>query len=148
VGAHVDLPRSVHARRIDRFQRSFDLNPGVAVQDVDPAERLERSVDELLEGLVVTDVGLDIQRPATGLGDCSRRWPSRSATTTAAPSRASIAAPARPMPEPAPVTIATRSLRIMAGICPPGRPDSSPVSMAQARRKVSASTLEAGEASV
>src|SRR5689334_16868191 len=37
-----------------------------------------------------------------------------SATTTWAPSRAMICAPGRPMPEPAPVRLATRSLRIMA----------------------------------
>ncbi|ENN88070.1 hypothetical protein RHSP_38565 [Rhizobium freirei PRF 81] len=36
-----------------------------------------------------------------------------SATITCAPSRAMISAPARPIPEPAPVTIATRSLSIM-----------------------------------
>ncbi len=40
----------------------------------------------------------------------------RSTTTTCAPSRAMMAAPARPIPEPAPVTIAIRLFRIIVSL--------------------------------
>ena len=108
---------AVHAVRLDLFERPFDLDSGMAVEDVDPAEISERTAHQTVELDVVANVRLDRQRPPAGGDDAARGLPaaagSRSATTRVAPSRAIISAPARPMPEPAPVTIATRPCRIM-----------------------------------
>ena len=100
--------------RVDGLERPLDLDAGMAVEDVDSAEAFSVRVDKPFELRVVADVGLDRRAPGR-LRAFDAAAPSaapaaalRSATTTAAPSRAMISAPARPMPEPAPVTIATR----------------------------------------
>ena len=89
----------------------------MAVQDVDPPEPLHGSIDKPFELRVVADIGSTARaRPPAASMRCAVSAPAaalRSATTNAAPSRAMISAPARPMPEPAPVTIATLPLRIM-----------------------------------
>ena len=70
---HIDLPRGVHALRVDRLERPLHLHAGMAVQDVDAAEGFERAGDEPLELRVVSDVRLDGERAPAGFCDTSCR---------------------------------------------------------------------------
>ena len=104
--------KSMRSRRI----------PALLTSDVERAERVDRAVDEPLRAVPVGDVVGVGDRLAAGGDDlvddrparvrcrphCRRREPPRSLTTTLAPCRASSSACPRPIPRPAPVTIATR----------------------------------------
>src|SRR3972149_287826 len=113
----------------------------VAVQDVDPPVRRERALDEPSHRVAIRHVGRarlgaaaagpyappglprpagpprprppPARMPATVSADRSAEM---SATITNAPSRAIFRAPARPIPEPDAVTMATRLSKIMPSL--------------------------------
>jgi hypothetical protein len=87
-------------------------DPGHVGQQVDPAVAPDRVVDQPVDLVLAGDVGRD----HGGVVPASRIAPSVSSSpawltshpTTAVPSAASRTATARPIPDPAPVTTATR----------------------------------------
>ena len=85
----------------------------VVDEDVDPAELAHRGVDERLAGGGVGHVGLHGERAAPGApprapGCRPRRSTRRAPSATSAPASASAVAIGTPMPDEAPVTMATR----------------------------------------
>ena len=107
----VSSTRSYSSRSVsvDRLQQA---DAGVVAEDVDTPVALESSRRRALGVLLVAHVGRRRTRPRAPLRRAMRASSSPSAAsrceaTTAAPSAASRTAIARPIPRPAPVTIAT-----------------------------------------
>jgi hypothetical protein len=94
---------------------------GVVDDDVELAEIIERALDDAFGGLEIADaleardrLAAEAERISLITSSAGERdwpvpskWPPRSLTTTLAPCLASNNASSRPIPRPAPVTIAT-----------------------------------------
>ena len=85
---------------------------GVVAEHVEPPEAGRRLADEALGIVLVADVGghehdVRVPRAASARASSSPSSAARCEATTAAPSAARRSTIARPMPRPAPVTIAT-----------------------------------------
>jgi hypothetical protein len=122
---HVQLPGTVHVFGGDLFQPAGDLDPGMGMQDIQPPVAHGSTVNLGLHGSIVADV----QTARLGLpaalhdlrGHRARPVAVAVGHQTSAPSAAMAMAPARPMPDPAPVTKATRPTSCCAppAIIPP-----------------------------
>ena len=101
---------------VEHFRGESRLTPALVARIAVAVVGLGLALAVKLDALDPLGVGLASARPPAFLMIAtvsSERSGDRSATTTRAPSRAMISAPPRPMPEPAPVTIATRSSSII-----------------------------------
>jgi hypothetical protein len=107
------LWRDASLPQLERLLEEGDppaADTGVGVKDVEPAPSTQRALDEVLHVVLGSGIGLSGQRNAASRDDRRNRPGDRaallSAASTRAPSAANNCALARPMPLPAPVTIA------------------------------------------
>ena len=112
----VDVDEPPHLIRRDVVHDAVDAEAGVADHHVEPAEALDRAIDQHLHVARLRHVGDDRQRPsppaaAISAATASRRSARRAQRSSLPPSRASRSAVARPMPADAPVIAMTRVTR-------------------------------------
>ena len=110
-----------HCDSVERGDEAVAQDAGVVDHHVEPAELVDRLLDERFRAVPRRDVVGVGDGPAAGrhdlvdhllggpgIGALARVAPPRSLTTTLAPSSANSSACSRPMPRPAPVMTATR----------------------------------------
>ena len=120
----IDVERFVPA--VERNARGRPLLAecaGIVESDIEAAIALLRTLDQLFGERLVAYVARQRESVASLVGDFTDKDSSsalrRAATTTLAPARANSFAVARPIPELAPVTIATLPLRSIIDISKP-----------------------------